>query len=133
MYQILWSAHYRNRPVGLVVKASASRAEGPGFESRWRRDFSGSSHTSDFEIGVKHVRNRQQQTLHTFLMGHIQLSYVITIIIIIIITTTTMMMMLMMMIMIIIVIIIMMIIIMMILFLLRFFISNILSCAEQYK
>ena len=28
-----------HRLVGLVVKASASRAEGPGFESRWRRDF----------------------------------------------------------------------------------------------
>ena len=27
------------RLVGLVVKASASRAEGPGFESRLRRDF----------------------------------------------------------------------------------------------
>ena len=27
--------------VGLVVKASASRAEDPGFESRLRRDFSG--------------------------------------------------------------------------------------------
>ena len=27
--------------VGLVVKASALRAEGPGFESRLRRDFSG--------------------------------------------------------------------------------------------
>ena len=26
---------------GLVVKASASRAEDPGFESRLRRDFSG--------------------------------------------------------------------------------------------
>ena len=26
---------------GLVVKASASRAEDPGFESRWRRDFVG--------------------------------------------------------------------------------------------
>ena len=26
---------------GLVVKASASRAEGPGFESRLRRDFFG--------------------------------------------------------------------------------------------
>ena len=37
---------------GLVVKASASRAEGPGFESRLRRDFSGSSHTSDFKIGT---------------------------------------------------------------------------------
>ena len=30
-----------NRLVGLVVKASASRAEGPGFESRLRRDFLG--------------------------------------------------------------------------------------------
>ena len=29
------------RLVGLVVKASASRAEGPGFESRLRRDFFG--------------------------------------------------------------------------------------------
>ena len=37
---------------GLVVKASASRAEDPGFESRLRRDFSGSSHTSDFKIGT---------------------------------------------------------------------------------
>ena len=37
---------------GLVVKASASRAQDPGFESHLRRDFSGSSHTSDFEIGT---------------------------------------------------------------------------------
>ena len=29
------------RLVGLVVKATASRAEDPGFESRLRRDFSG--------------------------------------------------------------------------------------------
>ena len=29
------------RLVGLVVKASASRVEDPGFESRLRRDFSG--------------------------------------------------------------------------------------------
>ena len=29
-----------DRLVGLVVKASASRAEDPGFESRLRRDFS---------------------------------------------------------------------------------------------
>ena len=28
-----------HRLVGLVVKASASRAEGPGFESRLNRDF----------------------------------------------------------------------------------------------
>ena len=31
----------RYRLVGLVVKASASRTEGPGFESRLRRDFFG--------------------------------------------------------------------------------------------
>ena len=40
-----------NRLDGLVVMASASRAEGPGFDSRLRRDFSGSSHTSDLKIG----------------------------------------------------------------------------------
>ena len=33
--------HCLHRLVGLVVKASASRAEGPGFESRLRRDFFG--------------------------------------------------------------------------------------------
>ena len=33
-------------------KASASRAEDPGFESRLRRDFFGSSHTSDLKIGT---------------------------------------------------------------------------------
>ena len=38
-----------NRLGGLVVKASASGAEDPGFESRLRRDFSGSSHTSDLK------------------------------------------------------------------------------------
>ena len=42
--------HMIDRLVGLVVKASASRAEDPGFESRLRRDFSRSSHTSDFKI-----------------------------------------------------------------------------------
>ena len=36
-----------NRLGGLVVKASASREEDPGFESHLRRDFSGSSHTSN--------------------------------------------------------------------------------------
>ena len=41
-----------DRFIGLVVKASASRAEGPGFESRLRRDFSGSSHTSGSKIGT---------------------------------------------------------------------------------
>ena len=40
------------RLVGLVVKASASGAEDPGFESHLRRDFTGSSHTSDFKIGT---------------------------------------------------------------------------------
>ena len=41
-----------HRLVGLVVKASASRAEDPGFESRLQRDFSGSNHTSDLKIGT---------------------------------------------------------------------------------
>ena len=39
-----------DRLVGIVVKASASRSEDPGFKSRLRRDFSGSSHTSDLRI-----------------------------------------------------------------------------------
>ena len=42
----------RNRLAGLVVKASASGAEDPRFESRLRRDFSGLSHTSDLNIGT---------------------------------------------------------------------------------
>ena len=33
-------------------KASAPKAEGPEFESRLRRDFSGSGHTSDLKIGT---------------------------------------------------------------------------------
>ena len=37
---------------GLVVKVSASRVEDPGFESRLRQNFSGSSHTSDLKIGT---------------------------------------------------------------------------------
>ena len=43
-----------NRLVGRVVKASASRAEDPRFESRQRRGvfFSGSSHTSDLQNGT---------------------------------------------------------------------------------
>ena len=36
----------------LVAKAYASGAEDPGFESRLRRDFYVSSHTSDFKIGT---------------------------------------------------------------------------------
>ena len=43
---------YNYRLVGLVVKASALGAEGPGFESRLQRDFSRSSHTSDLKIGT---------------------------------------------------------------------------------
>ena len=35
-----------------MVEASASGAEGPEFESRLRRDFSGSSHTSDLKTGT---------------------------------------------------------------------------------
>ena len=42
-----------NRRAGQVVKASASGAEDPGFDSRWWRDFSGSSHTSDLKIGTQ--------------------------------------------------------------------------------
>ena len=38
---------------GLVVKASTSGAEHPGFESRLRWDFSGSSHTSGLQIGTQ--------------------------------------------------------------------------------
>ena len=41
-----------DRLLGLVGKASTSRVEDPGFDSRLRRDFSGSSHTSDFKIGT---------------------------------------------------------------------------------
>ena len=41
-----------DRLVGQVVKASAASAEDPGFESLLRRDFPGSSHTSDFKIGT---------------------------------------------------------------------------------
>ena len=41
-----------NHLAGLVVKASASRSEDPGFESRLRRDFSESSHTGDLKIGT---------------------------------------------------------------------------------
>ena len=41
-----------DRLLDLVVKSSASRAEDPKFESRLRRDFSGSSHSSDLNIGT---------------------------------------------------------------------------------
>ena len=36
----------------LLDKASASGAEDPVFDSRLRRGFCGSSHTSDFKIGA---------------------------------------------------------------------------------
>ena len=39
-----------NRLAGPVVKASDWREEGPRFDTRLRRDFSGSSQTSDFKI-----------------------------------------------------------------------------------
>ena len=48
----IFSFSLSNRLSGLVVKASTSGAEDPGFESRLRRDFSGSSHTSDLKIGT---------------------------------------------------------------------------------
>ena len=41
-----------NRLVGLVVKASASRAEIPGLNHACAGIFSGSSHTSDWKIGT---------------------------------------------------------------------------------
>ena len=41
-----------NRLVSQVVKASAPKVEGPEFESRLRWDFFGSSHTSDFKVGI---------------------------------------------------------------------------------
>ena len=40
------------RLVGLVVKASASRAGGPGSNPASAGIFSGSSHTSDLKIGT---------------------------------------------------------------------------------
>ena len=45
-------SHILDCLAGLVVKASATTAEDPGFESRLQRDFSGSSHTSDLKIGT---------------------------------------------------------------------------------
>ena len=48
------NSHHPNhhRLAGLVRKASDSGAEDPGFESRLRRDFSWSSHTSDLKTGT---------------------------------------------------------------------------------
>ena len=42
-----------HRLVGLVVKASASREEDPGFKSRLRQYFFGSSHTSDLKLALQ--------------------------------------------------------------------------------
>ena len=42
----------KDRLVAPMVKVSASGAEDPGFEFRLRRDFSGSSHTSDLKTGT---------------------------------------------------------------------------------
>ena len=42
----------RRPPPWPSGEASASTAEDPGFESRIRQIFSGSSHTSDFKIGT---------------------------------------------------------------------------------
>ena len=44
---------YTDRLVGLVIKASALRAEDPGFLSRLSQNFPGSSHTSDLKIGTQ--------------------------------------------------------------------------------
>ena len=44
---LIWTASLR-----LAVKASASRAEDPMFESRLRQDFSGPSNTSGLKIGI---------------------------------------------------------------------------------
>ena len=46
------SHHRADCLAGLVVKASASRAEDPGFESCLPQDFPRSSHTSDLKIGT---------------------------------------------------------------------------------
>ena len=50
MYNCLSRSIPETRLVGLVVKASASRAEDPGFESPGI--FGGSSYTSDFKTGT---------------------------------------------------------------------------------
>ena len=52
VFDIVWDIILANRLAGLVVKASALEVEDPGFKSRLRWDFSGSSHTSNFKIGT---------------------------------------------------------------------------------
>ena len=44
---------YGYRLVGLMVKASASGAEDPGFKSRLQWDFSGWSHISDLKLALQ--------------------------------------------------------------------------------
>ena len=48
-----------------MVKASASGTEDPGFESRLRWDFSGSSHTSDLNIlsNAKFFRTKEAKSI----------------------------------------------------------------------
>ena len=48
-----------------MVEASTSKAEDPEFESRLRRDFSGSSHTSDLKIGTPVVTMRYRVSART--------------------------------------------------------------------
>ena len=52
MAHVISSFLLQDRLVGLLVKASASRAEDLGFEFCLRWDFSRSSHTSDLKIGT---------------------------------------------------------------------------------
>ena len=52
MMQYAFNTRSRYRLAGLVVKASESRRADPGFVSSWRRDYSGSSHTTDLNIGI---------------------------------------------------------------------------------
>ena len=47
------SSLFLYRIVGLVVKTSASRVADLGFDSRLRRDFSGSIHTSVLKMGTQ--------------------------------------------------------------------------------
>ena len=51
-----------------MVKVPASKAEDPGFESRVRRDFSGSSHTGDLNI-VTPVPTMQSAWRYRFSAG----------------------------------------------------------------
>ena len=51
-YFYLAQVYYGHCLVGLAVKASTLRVEDPGFKYRSCQDFSGSSHTSDFNIST---------------------------------------------------------------------------------